>query len=200
MAARAIGYRHALQFLAEHQNALLRDDWIEEFDSSSAVADQRPKSRLAANNAMHDALLQFITRMQAATRQYSTRQLTWFKGDKRWLWFDTQPSEGSVDVGACAHRLLRALASDPPAASSEFAPTLPPLTKTEVILIYCAGTAAPSFTVLQASNLKRYTPTLKLTLEPAVRQQLLLQARSELQRVSTQARAHTAADCVDHDL
>jgi tRNA A37 N6-isopentenylltransferase MiaA len=200
MAARAIGYRHALQFLAEHQNVLLRDDWIEEFDSSSAVADQRQTSRLVANNAMHDALLQFITRMQAATRQYSTRQLTWFKGDKRWLWFDTQPSDGSVDVGACAHRLLRALASDPPAASSAFAPTLPPLTKAEVILIYCAGTAAPSFNALQASNLKRYAPTLKLTLEPAVRQQLLLQARSELQRVSTHARAHTAAVGVDDDL
>ena len=136
MAARAIGYRHALQFLAEHQTALLRDDWIEEFDSSSAVADQRPRPRLAASNAMHDALLQFISRMQAATRQYSTRQLTWFKGDKRWLWFDTQPVDGSVDVGACADRLLKALASDPPTTSTVFAPTLPPLTKAEVTLIY----------------------------------------------------------------
>lgn len=132
MAARAIGYRHALQFLSDHQSALLRDDWIEEFSCSSVLTDHRQKSRTAANNAMHDALLQFITRMQAATRQYSTRQLTWFKGDKRWLWFNTQPQDCKVDVVACADRLSRALALADPSTSPEFMDTLPHLTKAEV--------------------------------------------------------------------
>ena len=145
MAARAIGYRHALQFLAEHQVALLSDNWVEEPVCSSDVAEQREKTsaeqrektRLAANNAIHEAFLQFIHRMQAATRQYSTRQLTWFKGDKRWLWFDTQPQDCKVDVDACADRLSQALASLPPAACPHFSATLPPLTKDEVPRIHC---------------------------------------------------------------
>jgi len=135
MAARAIGYRQALQFLADHQDALLRDDWVEEFDSGVfrvAVHERRERDRLPANAAMHDALLQFVGRMQAATRQYSTRQLTWFKGDKRWLWFDTKLNDGKVDVGACADRLLRALVCDPPAAAPDLSLEIPALTHAEV--------------------------------------------------------------------
>ena len=135
MAARAIGYRHALQFLAQHQVALLRDDWVEEFDSSSPATSSRPpseKCRRPANSLMHNALLHFVSLMQAATRQYSTRQLTWFKGDKRWLWFDVLPKDGCVDVDACADRLSEALRCAPPAASPAFSSTLPQLTKAEV--------------------------------------------------------------------
>jgi tRNA dimethylallyltransferase len=137
MAARAIGYRQALQFLAQHQVALLRDDWVDGFDCSAKA--QRGHE-CSANAAMHGALIKFISSMQAATRQYSTRQLTWFKSDKRWLWFDTRPGDSSVDVSACAARLCRALACDPPASSPEFEQELPPLSKAEVgLLKYAAG-------------------------------------------------------------
>jgi hypothetical protein len=144
MAARAIGYRHALQFLAQHQVALLRDDWIQEFDSSSLGTSSREpseKCRRPPNALMHSALLHFVGLMQAATRQYSTRQLTWFKGDKRWLWFDVQPKDGCVDVDACAGRLSAALRCDPPAASPDFASTLPQLTKAEVTKPHGSRTA-----------------------------------------------------------
>jgi hypothetical protein len=132
MAARAIGYRHALCFLAEHQHALLRDDWVAEFDCSVACEHTADKHRLAANAAMHRNLLLFVSRMQAATRQYSTRQLTWFKGDKRWLWFDTQPVDCKIDVKGCAGRLASALACSPPSQSPDLLPVMPPLTKIEV--------------------------------------------------------------------
>jgi hypothetical protein len=42
-------------------------------------------------------------------------------------------------------------------------------------------------TALQASNLKRYAPATTSALSPAVRQRLLLQARQELQQVTTTA-------------
>jgi tRNA A37 N6-isopentenylltransferase MiaA len=134
MAARAIGYRHALCFLAEHQRALLDDNWLQEFDCAMEGEQRREKSRRAANAAIHDALMRFVERMQAATRQYSTRQLTWFKGDKRWLWFDTRPVDCKIDVDACADRLCSALEFDPPEKSPHLSPTVPPLSKVEVIL------------------------------------------------------------------
>jgi len=64
--------------------------------------------------------------------RYSTRQLTWFKGDKRWLWFNTQLHDGAMDVEACAGRLMRALECESPEASPEFARQMPPLTAAEV--------------------------------------------------------------------
>lgn len=183
MAARAIGYRQALCFLAEYQHVLLGDDWLQEYDHSSVGEHQCKKSRLAPNAAMHDALMLFVDRMQAATRQYSTRQLTWFKGDKRWLWFDTQPLDCKIDVEACAERLSSALALNSPSKSSDFSPTIPPLTKAEVNSHHDSD-FSPYLTASQASILKRYATVPSQVLLPAVRQRLLLQARQELLRVN----------------
>jgi hypothetical protein len=47
-------------------------------------------------------------------------------------------------------------------------------------------------TALQAVNLKRYAPAATSTLSPAARQRLLLQARQELQQVTTTASESSA--------
>ena len=83
-AARSIGYRQAMEFLARRANAPV--------DSACS----------------HDELIEFLEETQRATRAFAKRQFTWFRGEPegRYVWLDASAGTPE-DLEAAAMAVFR---------------------------------------------------------------------------------------------
>ena len=83
-AARSIGYRQAMEFLARRANAPI--------DSACS----------------HDELIEFLEETQRATRAFAKRQFTWFRGEPegRYVWLDASAGTPE-DLEAAAMAVFR---------------------------------------------------------------------------------------------
>lgn len=63
--------------------------------------------------ALEKGFCQFITSFQQASRQYTTRQLTWFRGDKDYHWIEIADHGSKDALDHISHNLSQAHSSKP---------------------------------------------------------------------------------------